>query len=52
MNLWTTLIHRIVRNLILNRQLLRILSEVKTQKLVVHVLEEVISSSTDVKPST
>lgn len=50
MNLWTTLNHRIVRNLILNRQLLRILSEVEDSEIGGTCAEEVVSSSTDVKP--
>lgn len=51
MNLWITLNHRIVRNLILNRQLLRILNEVEDSEIAGTCAEEVVSSSTDVKPS-
>ena len=51
MNLWITLNHRIVRNLILNRQLLRILNEVEDSEIADTCTEEVVSSSTDVKPS-
>ena len=50
MNLWITLNHRIVRNLILNRQLLRILNEVEDSEIAGTGAEEVVSSSTDVKP--
>ena len=51
MNLWITLNHRIVRNLILNRQLLRILNEVEDSEIAGTCAKEVVSSSTDVKPS-
>lgn len=51
MNLWITLNHRIVRNLILNRQLLRILNEVEDSEIAGTCAEEVVSSPTDVKLS-
>lgn len=47
-NLWGTLNHRIVRTWIPKRKLVRILKR-KTQKLV-HMLKEIVSSSTGAKP--